>query len=229
MPGTDAAIIFDLDGTLVDTAPDLTRALNATLAGEGLARVSPKQARLLIGGGAQALIERGLRSGRGPKPEAREAWNRLARLEEVFLEHYARAPARDSRPFPGLSGLLASLHQRGIKLGVCTNKRRDLAESILTALDLRRFFDAVTGGGAIRKPDPAPLLATLAALGVPPERAIMIGDSRIDAETARRAGAKLVLVTFGYETCDLDTLGADLLLDSYCDPSALDGMISGLL
>lgn len=210
----DATIVFDLDGTLVDTAPDLVRALNETLDLEGLPRVSPSHLRRMVGQGARELIARATsRAGAAYSAE------RLDQLTKAFVEFYRADIARESKPFPGLEEALDSLAALGAKLAVCTNKRTDLSQQLLDALGLSRRFSAIVGADAVaqRKPHPDHFRAAVTRAGGQPRRALMVGDTAADVGAARGAGAPIVLVRFGYSEEDVERLGADVLLDHFND------------
>ena len=182
-----SAIIFDLDGTLVDTALDLTQALNAVLAQAGRAPVPLERIRDIIGDGARRMVERGFAEG-GAALDAGE----LDRRTAAFFDHYRAHLSDLSRPFPGVPETLETLAAEGAIMGVCTNKPADPSRRILDDLDLSRFFGAIVGSDsvAVRKPDPEHLAATIRALGAAPAQAVMIGDSDIDSygPQPRRAG-----------------------------------------
>ncbi len=210
----DATIVFDLDGTLVDTAPDLVRALNHTLDLEGLPHLRLETARRLVGQGARVLIERAAAlSGVTFRPE------RLAELTEAYIGFYRADISRHSRPFIGVPEALDALAGLGAKLAVCTNKRTDLSLQLLEALGLATRFSAVVGADAVaqRKPHPDHFRAAVTRAGGVVRRAVMIGDTTADVATARGAGAPVAVVRFGYCDEDAETLGADALLDRYAD------------
>ncbi|WP_374569901.1 phosphoglycolate phosphatase [Phenylobacterium sp.] len=207
-----AAIAFDLDGTLVDTAPDLIGTLNVLLQGEGLPPLPLLEARPFIGHGARRLIERGFdAAGAHLAPE------RLDALFDRFLAHYNANIAVESRPFPGVVETLDALREAGAKLAVCTNKRTDLSKALLDALDMTRRFEAIIGADAAPapKPDPRHLTTAIAAAGGALPRAVMVGDAATDAGAARAAGAGLVLVSFGYTEIPVQELGADVLINHF--------------
>ena len=217
------AIIFDLDGTLVDTAPDLLAALNAVLVVEGHEPVVPKDLRHMVGHGARAMFEHALlRSGAPVAPE------RLISLTDRFLAHYRVNIAKDSRPFPGVPETLDLLAAQGAGLGVCTNKAQDLTELLLNELKLTRHFPAIFGGGRTpySKPDPRPVLEVITALKGRPDRAVLVGDSQIDVTAARAAGIPVIVMSYGYTPVPVTELGADAILDDFAD---LPGIISGLV
>jgi len=207
-----ATIAFDLDGTLVDTAPDLLRALDAVMDLEGLPRPPAEELRGMVGHGARALIERATaRAGATMAPA------RLDRATATFIEIYRADIAGASVPFPGVTAALTRLATAGATLCVCTNKRTDLSNELLEALGMRAMFAAIVGADAVpeRKPHPGHFRAAVAAAGGTPERAFMVGDSAADVRSAQAAGAPCVVVRFGYAGADPDTLGADALIDHY--------------
>ncbi|CAN7361394.1 phosphoglycolate phosphatase [Phenylobacterium sp. LjRoot219] len=207
-----ATIAFDLDGTLVDTAPDLIGTLNVLLDQEGLAPLPLSEARPFIGRGARWLIERGFQAAGATLEEAR-----TPELFDRFIAHYLDHIADESRPFPGVEAALDSLKAQGARLAVCTNKRTDLSLALLNALDLTRRFDAVVGADAAPacKPDPRHLTTAVAAAGGAMDKAILVGDAGTDAGAARAAGTHLILVTFGYTEVPARDLAPDLLIDHF--------------
>jgi len=219
-------VIFDLDGTLIDSAPDLTAALNATLATLGLAAIPEAEVRHMVGHGARKLIERGLEAHALGKtaPE-------IDALVEVFIRHYAGHVADHSFAFPGVVATLNWLRARGVKLGVCTNKPEALAKQVLIALELDDFFPAkaILGGDSltVKKPDGRHLIATVEALDGDLDRTVMVGDSATDLNAARDADVPVVLVSFGYTPIPARDLGADAVIDHFGDltkvlPQVLD-------
>ena len=185
-------IVFDLDGTLIDTAPDLVETLNVIFTRGGLAPLPYDTARNLVGSGAKAMIARGV--------EADGRIFSLAKLEDMFVDfiaHYTDHLADRSRPFPGLTDVLAA---RGCQFAVCTNKLERLSVLLLKQLDLADRFVAICGQHTfgIQKPDPEILRSTVAAAGGTMQRTIMIGDSNTDIFTARAAGVPVIAVEFGY-------------------------------
>ncbi|HKR87574.1 MAG TPA: phosphoglycolate phosphatase, partial [Phenylobacterium sp.] len=209
-----ATIAFDLDGTLVDTAPDLIAALNVLLDAEGLPPLALTEARPFIGRGAKWLIERGFQAAGAPLEEAR-----APELFDRFIARYLDHIADESLPFPGVEAALDRLKACGARLAVCTNKRTDLSLALLNALDLTRRFDAVVGADATPacKPDPRHLTTAVAAAGGVMERAVLVGDAGTDAGAARAAGAPLVLVSFGYTEIPAAELAPDILIDHFDD------------
>jgi phosphoglycolate phosphatase len=212
-------IVFDLDGTLVDTAPDLISTLNLVLAGEGLPPMAYDDAPRLIGGGARRMIERALLAlGRHPTSVD------LDRAFRVFIDHYAAHIADRSRPFPQLDSILNRLAADGFRLAVCTNKLEWLAVRLLDTLNLSRYFAAICGQDTfgVRKPDPQMLRLTIRRAGGELQRAIMIGDSGTDVRTARAANIPVIAVDFGYSEVPIASLHADRLISSFAElPTAI--------
>ncbi len=210
----DATIVFDLDGTLVDTAPDLVRALNQTLDLEGLPRMKVEAVRTLVGRGARTLIE----SAAGLSG-VNFAAERLDALTRDFIGFYRDDIARDSQPFPGAIEALEALANLGAKLSVCTNKRTDLSVQLLEALGMAQRFSAIVGADAVadRKPHPDHYRAAVSRAGGVVRRSLMIGDTIADVAAARAAGAPVIAVAFGYCDTDPATLGADVLLRQFSD------------
>lgn len=212
-------IVFDLDGTLVDSAPDLVRALNAVLAAEGLPGAALADVRRMVGRGARVLIERaGARHGRVWPEE------KLARLTEQFVAVYAADIARETRPFPGVLAAMDALAAAGARFAVCTNKRTALSLQLLDALGLRARFAAVVGADAVpaRKPDPGHYRAAVAAAAGDLRRSVMVGDAEPDVEAAKAAGAPVIVFRGGYCEKDAGALGADVLISEYADlPAAV--------
>ena len=205
-------IVFDLDGTLVDTAPDLTAALNAVLIRERLPTVPLEMVRHMVGRGARVLIENALAShGISFNP------NRTADLVHHFLDYYAANIAVTSRPFEGVEDQIHSLSRRGYKLGVCTNKPEALSLKLLAELGLKEYFPVVLGADSkpYRKPDPRHLTDTIAELGGASSNAVLVGDSDTDAKTARAANIPVILVSFGYTDIPARELQADVVIDHF--------------
>jgi phosphoglycolate phosphatase len=207
-----ATIAFDLDGTLVESAPDLVGTLNVLLQEEGLPPFPLEKARRFIGGGARLMLQRGFdAAGAHLSPDKAQD------LYERFIVHYSEHLADESRPFPGVELTLDRLRDAGARLAVCTNKRTDLSRALLDALDLSRRFHAIVGSDATPaiKPDARHLETAVAAAGGSLERAVMVGDAAPDAGAAKAAGTPLVLVSFGYTDIPARDLEPDLLIDHY--------------
>lgn len=202
------AVICDLDGTLVDSADDLIAALDGVLGAHGRPAVGAA-GRAMIGDGARVLVERGFAATGGPAPDTGAA------LRD-FFRRYSADIARHSRPYPMVPETLRRLTDAGIRLAVCTNKAHRPSLELLRTLDLLAPFAVVhdIDSGA-KKPDPAPVRATLAALGVAADRALMIGDSIIDVRAAHGAGVKVAAVSYGYSNLPVAALGADWVIDSF--------------
>jgi phosphoglycolate phosphatase len=205
-------IVFDLDGTLIDTAPDLVDTLNVVLAREGLPPVPYDTARNLIGGGARMMIKRGIEA------EGRDLTQ--AKLDELFVDfiaHYSEHIADRSQPFPGLVDALDALSAEGHHFAVCTNKLERLSVMLLRQLGLADRFAAICGQDTfgMQKPDPEVLRRTIAAAGGNPQRAIMIGDSLTDIRTARGAGVPVIAVDFGYTDRPVTELGPDRIISRF--------------
>lgn len=206
------AVVFDLDGTLMDSEPDLRAALNHTLAAHGRGAVGRDQVIMMIGDGVPKLVERGFEATGGP-PSAG-----LDRAVAEFLEFYEGEAAVLSTVFPGVVAALRHLQSLGLKLGVCTNKPERPTREILGTFELAGFFGAVVGGDSlngVRKPDRRHLAAVLDNLAVASDRAVMVGDNHNDAATARALGVPFIAVSFGYARGPVGELGADLVIDHF--------------
>ncbi len=205
----DRAVIFDLDGTLVDTAPDLMRATNHVLESLGRRPVSMDEVRSFVGHGARALLTRGL-AATGGLPENYDVEPDYTR----FVEYYSSNIADGSVPFPGLTRLLGRLRGEGFGLGVCTNKLEGLSVQLLDALDLSKYFGSVVGPDTlgVAKPDPRPFREAVARLGLVAPRAVMVGDSETDVLTARNAGVPVIGVPFGYTPTPVAEFGPDRMI-----------------
>lgn len=217
-------IAFDLDGTLVDSAPDLIGTLNRMLVEDGLPPVPMESASTLIGSGARALLVHGFEAAGVPVERAKSD-----DLFERFLVDYAAHIADGSQPFEGVVETLERLTERGAVLVVATNKRSDLSELLLDKLDLTRHFAAIVGPDRVsaRKPSGAHLKEAVVIAGGDPERAIMVGDAAPDADAAKDAGMPCILTTFGFTPTPVEDLGGDVLIDAFEDvEEAIDGILS---
>jgi len=212
-------IVFDLDGTLVDTAPDLISTLNLILEREGFPPVPFEAARRMIGGGARGMIERSLAAeGRACSKDD------LNRMFGAFIEHYAAHIADRSRPFPQIEAALEHLAEEGHRLAVCTNKLEWLSVRLLDKLQLARHFAAICGQDTfgVQKPDPQMLRLTIQRAGGEPARAIMVGDSGTDIRVSRAATVPVIAVDFGYSEVPIATLQPDRIIGSFADlPAAI--------
>jgi phosphoglycolate phosphatase len=202
-------VVFDLDGTLVDSAPDLVATLNVIFGRNGLPPVAYDAARNMVGGGARAMIGRGLAAEGRTLGEAE-----VDRLVRDFIDYYGAHIADHSRPFPGLEAALDELAAAGCRLAVCTNKLEWLSLRLLDAFALSKRFVAICGADTfgLRKPDPELLRLTLARAGGSPDRAVMVGDSLSDIATARAAGVPVVAVDYGYTETPVGELGPDRVI-----------------
>jgi phosphoglycolate phosphatase len=213
------AVVFDLDGTLVDSAPDLQAHVNSLLEELGRPGLELNDVRLLVGDGARTLLRRGLEA-TGGVPAGVD----LDLLYARFLERYTARPADNSTVHGGVVEVLQRLGTEGLRLGVCTNKAQAPTDRLLAALGLERFFAAIVGGDAVpaKKPDPGHLRAVLERLGAAPARSVMVGDSEHDVLAARSLGVPSVLVSFGYTPVPARALGAERVIDHFLDlPAAL--------
>ncbi len=213
-----AALIFDLDGTLVDSVPDLAAAANRLLAEHDRPPLATTEVAAMVGDGVGKLVERVLaaRSLTPPAP-----------LVPRFVALYEADIATRTRPYPGVVDGLAALAGRGIALAVCTNKLGHATRAVLAALDLQRFFSVVVSGDSLpaQKPDPAPLRFALDRLGVAAAAAAMLGDHRNDVLAARAAGAAALFARYGYGLASLGALKPDATIDRFAElPAALEAM-----
>jgi len=195
-----AAIVWDLDGTLVESAPDLATALNALLNEQGQQGHTVTNVRPMIGGGVAKLIERGL-------------------LVPRFMEIYTACATQSTALVPHAREVLTHFYHAGVKQGLCTNKPYSVTQLILNALDINGFFGSVIGGDSTstKKPDPLPLMTCLEELGTDPEDAVMVGDSGADVGAARAAKVPVILVPDGYTGMPAVSLGADYVVGNLAD------------
>jgi phosphoglycolate phosphatase len=217
-PANAPVVVFDLDGTLIDTAPDLITTLNVIFAREGVPQVEYTHARSMVGGGARLLIERGLETSGRSLPAAE-----IDRLVREFIEHYAAHIADHSRPFPGSEAALNELQTEGCRLAVCTNKLEWLSVRLLSLLGLADCFSAICGADTFgtAKPNPAILLGSIARAGGHPGRALMVGDSLTDIATARAAAVPVVAVDFGYSEKPVSEFGPDRVVAAFTELPAI--------
>jgi phosphoglycolate phosphatase len=215
-------IVFDLDGTLIDTAPDLVDTLNEIFAREGLPPVPYDTARNLIGGGARMMIARGVEAEGRVFPPAK-----LEQLFADFIAHYSEHIADRSQPFPGLIDALDTLESGGWRFAVCTNKLERLSLKLLEQLGLAERFAAICGQDTfgVQKPDPEVLRRTVAAAGGKLQSTVMIGDSLTDIRTARAAGVPVIAVDFGYTERPVAEFGPDRIISRFAQlPAAVAGL-----
>ncbi|WP_110687568.1 phosphoglycolate phosphatase [Salinicola aestuarinus] len=206
-------VAFDLDGTLIDSVPDLAAALDATLEEHGLSSAGEARVRDWVGNGSRKLVERALAFALGRDPETSTIDAALAR----FLSHYAEAPCHRTRLYPGVMEGLEALSQRNLSLCLITNKPRAFIAPILESLGLDQYFVATLGGDSLpeKKPHPMPLLHLAARFDVAPAACLMVGDSRHDIEAGRRAGFRTLAVPYGYNHGEpVAASGPDCLVES---------------
>ena len=209
---TNHTIVFDLDGTLIDTAPDILGTLDDILKRENIPLLPHEDALTCIGIGSRAMLERALtKAGEDISP------SRIERLFQDFLDHYATRLAVKSRPFPGAVKALASLQSQGYRLAICTNKMARHSCSLIEKLELSHFFAAICGRDTFTfcKPDGRHITATITEAGGNPERAIMVGDTVTDFDAARNAGIPSIGVRFGYSEIAIDQLNPNSIIDHF--------------
>lgn len=206
------AILFDLDGTLVDSAPDIRAAINRVLARKGRRPLDLPEVVSMIGDGAPKLVERAFRRTGEPYPA-----DQIDVLTQVFVDFYDGHGSTLTRVFPGVVQALKSQKEAGVLLGICTNKPQGPTEQILEGLGLAPFIDASIGGDVLpkRKPDASHPLAVLNKLGVTPADAVMVGDSPNDVNAGKNAGLPTIAVSFGYTRVPPPEMGADILIDHF--------------
>ncbi|HVP85014.1 MAG TPA: HAD-IA family hydrolase [Rhizomicrobium sp.] len=221
---TSPALVFDLDGTLVDTAPDLLGALNAILHREGRPPVNHADLRHLVGFGARTMLAEAFKMTGDPADEAR-----LSSLMDDYIAHYKKHIAVASRPFPGVEATLGRLKAEGARMAVLTNKPQELTDLLLPALDLSGFFAAIHGAGRleVNKPDARVFHAVIEELGGAGAGAVMIGDSVTDVKTARAAGVPVIVVDYGYTPEPAHMLGADAVTGDFSEIPALARRLLG--
>lgn len=207
-----SVIVFDLDGTLVDTAPDIAQTMNVLLARRGRRQLALEEVRRFVGQGARVLLDRGMTASGAPAED-----DELETMFQEFLTHYGANIADHSAPFPSVVAVLEAYRSAGIPMAVCTNKHEGLSRLLLDKLGLANFFAAVVGGDTleVRKPDPRHLLETISRAGATADRAIMVGDSATDVDTARAANIPVVGVSFGYTEIPMAEIGPDRLIDHF--------------
>jgi phosphoglycolate phosphatase len=217
------AVVFDLDGTLIDSAGDLKDALNYALGLRGLPQFSMAEVKGMVGGGIAKLVGRALEA-QGVPGEY------LAPLAADFLKYYGKNLTVRTARYEGAVELLERFKSEGRLLGLCTNKKHEFTVTIAKELGIAKYFGAIVGEreGQPRKPDAAPLLNVLETLGVAPADAVMVGDSGADVECAKAAGVVAVIVRYGYAHSDPDGLGAAAAIDRLSDlPGCLERLAAG--
>ena len=216
-------VVFDLDGTIADTAADLIEAANAALATEGLGPAAPAAIKKGVGYGAKAMLQSAIAS-LGRETDAEQ----LRRLSERLVAHYEENIAAKTQLFPGFSEAAAALRGTGAKLALCTNKREGLTRRLLSALGIGSLFDAIAGGDTFpfHKPDPRHISELVRLAGGELSTAIMVGDSEADVGAAREAGIPVIAAGFGYAALPAAELGADAVMNHF---EELRALIGGLL
>ncbi len=216
------SVLFDLDGTLIDSAPDLRAAVNRLLAERGLREATLPSVKKMIGDGTRKLVQRALAAAGDPQDEAG-----LDRAEGRFLEFYMAAPAVLTHAYDGVAETLHTLVDRGLTLGICTNKPARATQAILDQLGLAPLFRGISGGDSapVRKPDPGHVRDALARMGASADTTIMVGDNEHDVHAGHQAGLRTVAVTYGYARHPYSELGADWLIPRFSD---LIGIIDGI-
>lgn len=209
---TATTIVFDLDGTLIDTAPDLVESLNHTIAARDLAPVSYEDLTHLVGQGARVMIQRAFALRGAPLAD-----EEIPALLDRFIDHYQAGMPGKSRLYPGLIAALDRLKAAGYVLAICTNKMERLAVPLIERLALADYFSAIAGGDtfAFRKPDPAHILATVERAGGKPDKVLMIGDSINDILAARNGNIPSIAVPFGYSDVPVESLGASHVMTHF--------------
>ena len=218
------AVLFDLDGTLLDTLPDLFAAANAMLAELGHAPRTIEEVRRFVGKGIPNLVLRCLTDGREIDPTLADA------ALPVYKRHYAAINGDATRIYDGVEPTLAKLHAQGVRFGCVTNKAHAFTVPLLEHVGLARYFGVIVSGDTLpqKKPDPAPLLHACEQLGVSPERTIMVGDSANDAQAAQAAGMPVLLLSYGYsEGRPVDTIECDGVVSAFPELLRLIGRAAG--
>ena len=204
--------VFDLDGTLVDTAPDLVRATNHVLTQQGLQPVAAAAIVPHVAYGAKAMLEAGLRAhGRLAKA------NEFSQLEKEFIDYYSANCCVESKPYDQVPEILSELERRGFKLAVCTNKRESIAKALLKDLALDHYFGCIAGRDTfdVCKPEAGHVIKCISAANGSMDKAVMVGDSDVDVQSARAAGIPCVVVSFGYSRVPVTELNASAVIDHY--------------
>ena len=214
------AVIFDLDGTLIDSAPDITGAVNKLLTRYGRPTIGVEQVRGMVGDGAPILLRRAFAAtGAEIDPLASDE------IYQTFLDYYEQQPSSLDSIFPGVPETLDLLLARGLKLGLCTNKPERVTTEVLAQLDLARYFESVAGGDTlpVRKPDGGHVSCVVERLGASKDGAVMVGDNHNDIAAARGAGIPVIAVSYGYPHFPTAEMGADAIIDHFTElPAMLD-------
>ena len=206
-------IVFDLDGTLINSAPDLCYALNQTLSEINIPKITLEEVKGFLGDGALELIRRGI-----SKHTDLNNYN-LEALRERFLEIYDTCLLNETNFFPNTIEAIKKIRNNNYATAICTNKPVKLANRIINGLNASYLFDVITGGDSYnyRKPDPRHLFNTIELTKISATNAIMVGDSKNDIECAKRANIKNIIVSFGYSNIPIKELNADLIMENYSD------------
>ena len=213
-------IIFDLDGTLINSIPDMCREISLFLNKHGRRSLTETETVSIIGNGAPVLLK-GAFALTGEPVKETETPDLLA----AWLDQYGKAEMAETKPYPDVVETLTELREKGCRLAICTNKPPKPTEAILTKLDLKKYFDAILDADALpeRKPRPEPLWEAVRRMGGTNDSAVMVGDSETDAETARNAGVPVVLLSYGYTHIPYDELKPDALIDGFAAlPDVID-------
>lgn len=210
----DDILIFDLDGTLIDSAPDLRKAANKVLSKHGRRPISMEETKKFVGNGAAKLMERAFRATGKEVPD-----NDIEKLTQDFLAFYDGHEADETRPYEGVVATLETLKDKGYRMALCTNKPHQPTNNLLKDLGLDRFFEIVLGGDMLdhKKPHPQMILWILDKMGCEKKQAIMIGDSPNDITGARNAGIRNIAVSYGYRKVPVEDLQADHVIDHFPD------------
>jgi len=202
------AVVFDLDGTLIDSAPDIADALNMVMAELGRTAITDTKVREMVGTGWVGLLDRAMAM-TGGEPDEGMAW-----VNDRFRSHYVPRSTRLSSVYPTVMDTIQALHADGVALGICTNKRQVATDVVVEGFGLRPYMGAVVGGDTgVMKPDPQHIAVVLDKLAVDPADAVMIGDSKADLDAARGLAMPCVLVRYGYTAIPVEDLGGDRLID----------------
>ena len=215
-------IIFDLDGTLINSIPDMCREISLFLNRHGRRALTEAETVSIIGNGAPVLLKGAFSLTGEPIKE-----NDMPALLAAWLDQYGKAEMNETRPYPYVVETLIRLRKKGCRLAICTNKPPKPTEAILTKLDLKKHFDVILDADALpeRKPRPEPLWEAVRRMDGTNDSAVMVGDSETDAQTARAAGVPVVLLSYGYTHIPYEELKPDALIDSFADlPAAIEAL-----